>query len=436
MIREISKESVEELSKEKEEDEWMLKLRLKALENFKKSKNPKWLIAQPRLKDIVIFSKRLETKASWEEIPKDIKKTYEALNLPEIEKKYLLGLGVQEDSWVIYKKTKEELQKRGVIHLSSEEAYKKHRELFKKYFANLVGINDNKYASLHYAFWSGGSFIFVPRNVKVPFPISTYFRLMLEGIAQFEHTIIVLQPGAELTYIEGCSAPIFSKSSLHSGVVELFLEENSKLRFITIQNWSRNVYNLPTKRAILKKNAKIEWITADIGSKVNVVYPMSILSGENSSSSNYFLTFSPKNTKKEGGAKIIHASKNTSSLIISKSISFGYTSFRSMVKVNEGAKNSRVRSVCDTFLLDKNSIGKTFPHFEIFEKDSYVSHEASMSSLDEEKFNYLRAKGFEEEEILELLVNGFTSRILEKIPLEYALEIKRLFSIELKRKVG
>jgi Fe-S cluster assembly protein SufB len=436
MIKEISKESVEELSKEKGEDKWMLNLRLKAFENFKKSKDPKWLIAKPKLKELVVFSKKENTKTSWEEIPKEIRKTYEALNLPEIERKYLAGLGIQEDSLVIYRKIEKQLEKMGVIHLSSDEAYKKHPKLFKKYFAHLVSIYYNKYASLHYAFWSGGTFLYVPKNVKVEFPISTYFRLMIEGEGQFEHTIIVLEPGAELTYIEGCSAPLFARSSIHSGVVELFLNENSHLRFITIQNWSKNVYNFPTKRAILKKNARIEWITADLGSKVNVVYPMSILNGENSSSSNFMLTFSPKNTKKEGGAKVVHASKNTSSTIVSKSISIGYTSFRSMVRINPGAKNSKARSVCDTFLINKNSIGKTFPHFEILEKEASVAHEASVSTLDEEKLNYLRSKGIDEKEALESMVHGFAVDILEKIPLEYSVEIRKILSIELSKKVG
>lgn len=436
MIKEICKESVEELSKEKKEEDWMLKLRLKALENFEKLKDPKWLIAKPKLKDIVVFSKKIETKTSWEEIPREIRKTYEILNLPEMERKYLAGFGLQEDSLIIYRKIKEELRKKGVIHLSTDEAYKKFPQLFKKYFAHLVSIFDNKYASLHYAFWSGGTFIYVPKNVKVEFPISTYFRLMLEGEGQFEHTIIVLEPGAELTYIEGCSAPIFARSSIHSGVVEIFLNENSHLRFVTVQNWSKNVYNLPTKRALLKKNARIEWITADLGSKVNVVYPMSILSGENSSSLNFMLSFSPKNTKKEAGAKVVHASKNTSSLIVAKSISIGYTSFRAMVRVNPGAKNSKVRSVCDTFLIKKDSIGKTFPHFEILEKNCSIAHEASVSSLDEEKLNYLMARGFDQKEALELIVNGFATDILEKIPPEYAVEIKRILSFELSKKVG
>jgi Fe-S cluster assembly protein SufB len=436
MIKEISKESVEELSKEKREDSWMLNLRLKAFENFEKSKDPKWLIAKPNLKDLTVFLKKENTKTSWEEIPKEIRKTYEALNLPEVEKKYLAGLGVQEDSLVIYRKIKERLKKMGVIHLSSDEAYKEHPELFKKYFSKLVSIYDNKYASLHYAFWSGGTFLYVPKNVKVQFPISTYFRLMIEGEGQFEHTIIVLEPGAELTYIEGCSAPLFTKSSLHAGVVEIFLNENSHLRFITIQNWSKNVYNFPTKRAILRKNAKIEWITADIGSKVNVVYPMSILSGENSSSSNFMLTFSPKNTKKEGGAKVIHASKNTSSTIISKSISIGYTSFRSMIRINPGAKNSKARSVCDTFLVEKNSVGKTFPHFEILEKESSVAHEASVSTMDKEKLNYLEAKGLSEREALEVMVHGFAVDVLEKVPLEYSIEIRKILSLEIGKKVG
>jgi len=436
MIKEISKESVEELSKEKGEDKWMLNLRLKAFENFKKAKNPKWLIAKPKLKELVVFSKKESTKTSWEEIPKEIRKTYEALNLPEMERKYLAGFGIQEDSLVIYRKIEKQLEKKGIIHLSSDEAYKKYPELFKKYFAHLVSINDNKYASLHYAFWSGGTFLYIPKNVKVEFPISTYFRLMIEGEGQFEHTIIILEPGAELTYIEGCSAPLFAKSSIHSGVVELFLSENSHLRFITVQNWSKNVYNLPTKRAILKKNAKIEWITADLGSKVNIVYPMSILSGENSSSSNFMLTFSPKNTKKEGGAKVVHASKNTTSTIVSKSISIGYTSFRSMVRINPGAKNSKARSICDTFLVNKNSVGKTFPHFEILEKDSSAAHEASVSTLDEEKLNYLKSKGIDEKEALELMVHGFAVDILEKIPIEYSVEIRKILSIELSKKVG
>jgi Fe-S cluster assembly protein SufB len=436
MIKEISKESVEDLSREKGEDEWMLQLRLKAFENFEKAKNPKWLLAKPKSKDLVVFSKKEDTKTNWEELPKEIRKTYEVLNLPEIERKYLAGISIQEDSLVIYRKMEEQLKKKGVIHLSCDEAYKQHPELFKKYFAHVVPITDNKYASLHYAFWSGGSFIYVPKNVKVEFPISTYFKMLIEGEGQFEHTLIVLEPGAELTYIEGCSAPLFSKSSIHAGLVELYLSENSHLRFITIQNWSKNVYNLPTKRAILNKNAKIEWIMADLGSKVNVTYPTSILNGENSSSSNFILTFSPKDTKKEGGVKVIHASKNTSSTIVSKSISFGYTSFRSLVRINPGAKNSKVRSVCDTFLVNKNSIGTTFPHFEILEKDSSVAHEASISTLDEEKLNYLKAKGMSEKEALELMVHGFAIDILEKIPLEYSVEIRKILSLEIGKKVG
>lgn len=432
----ISEEEVKEISRQKKEDEWMLRLRLKAFENFKNAKDPKWLIGKPDVKNITPFSKKIETKTDWNEIPESIRKVYELLNLPEMERKYLAGLGLQEDSLVIYRKLKEELEKKGVIHLSTDEAYREHPQLFKKYFSRIVPINDNKYASLHYSFWSGGTFIYVPKNVKVEFPISTYFRLMLEGEGQFEHTIIVLEPGAELTYIEGCSAPIFAKSSIHAGVVELFLGENSHLRFITVQNWSKNVYNLPTKRAILERNARIEWISADLGSKVNVVYPMSILSGENSSSLNFMLSFSPKGTKKETGAKVVHAAKNTNSVIISKSISEEYTSFRAVVRINPGAENSKVRSTCDTFLLRKESIGKTFPHFEVLEPKSDVAHEASISTLDEEKLNYLRAKGLDEREALEAMVHGFVTDILEKIPPEYSIEIKKILSFEINKKVG
>lgn len=431
----LTKEKVIELSRLKKEPRWMLEKRLQGFEWFKKLDLPDWGpdLSKLDLDNVIWYSSPIENKPrTWDEIPEDIKNTFKKLGITEEEAKVLAGVGLQYDSEVIYKKVRDILERRGVIFLSMDEAVKKYPEIIRKYFGTVVPPADHKFAALNTAVWSGGTFIYVPKNVKVPIPLHTYFRINLEGIGQFERTLIIADKNSEVTYVEGCSAPMYSKSSLHAAVVELVALENSSINYVTIQNWSKNVYNLVTKRAIVHENARVRWVSASFGSKTIMLYPAVILKGENSKGEIVSLSVVSNNQEFDSGGRAIHVGKNTRSSIVSKTISFGNgkATFRGDVRIFKGAENAYATVKCDS-LLEGNGKAETIPKIFSEEEKSYFNHEAKIERIEEEKMFYLMSKGLNKKQCKSLVYLGFFEDVMKKIPFEYALEIKRLLDLEL-----
>jgi len=434
----LSEKNVRELSAMKNEPEWMLDLRLKAFRHFMQRKMPSWGpdLSKINFNEIKYFIKPKAIKArEWKKVPKEIKETFERLNLPEIERKALAGSIAQFESESVYLNLKKEFEEKGIIFVDLDTALQEYPELVKKYFMSVVPFNDNKFSALHYAFWSGGSFVFVPKNTEVILPLQTYFRMNAAKEGQFEHTLIIAEENSKVHYIEGCTAPKYPFFSLHSAVVEIQAMKNSKVRYTTIQNWSKNIFNLNTKRAIAHENASVEWISGSLGSFITMLYPSTILKGNNSSAFHLNIAFAPPNTWKDGGAKIIHVGKNTKSNVIAKSISFGNGTsvYRGLIRINKGAKNAFSHVQCDALLLDEKAVSLTFPHNEVLEKTAFLSHEASISRISKEKLFYLMSRGLNEMQAKNLIVLGFLSPLLKELPLEFAVEFKRLIEIELER---
>jgi Fe-S cluster assembly protein SufB len=439
--RGLDKAKVEQISKMKGEPEWMLEFRLKAYEHYLKRPMPNWGadLTGIDFDNIYYYIKPAEMQGkTWDEVPEYIKNTFERLGIPEAERKFLAGVGAQYESEVIYHSLREDLQKLGVIFLDMDGAVREYPDLVKQYFGTIIPANDNKFAALNSAVWSGGSFIYVPEGVRVEVPLQAYFRINAENMGQFERTLIICAPGSYVHYVEGCTAPTYSSDSLHSAVVEIIVQEGARCRYTTIQNWSKNVYNLVTKRAAAYKNATMEWVDGNLGSKVTMKYPAVWLMEEGARGEILSVAFASDGQHQDAGGKVVHVAPHTSSQIISKSISkgTGRSSYRGLVKVHKGAHDVRSNVVCDALLLDETSKTDTYPYIEIEEEEVSVGHEATVSKVAEEQIFYLQSRGLSEDEAMSMIVNGFIEPIAKELPLEYAVELNRLIQLEMEGSVG
>jgi Fe-S cluster assembly protein SufB len=439
--RGLTEEIVRAISARKEEPEWMLEFRLKALKHFNERPMPKWgaELEEIDFANIHYYVKPSEkTEKSWDDVPDYIKETFDKLGIPEAERKFLAGVSAQYESEVVYHSINKELEEQGVIFLDMDTALKEHPEIIKKYFCKIIPYTDNKFSALNTAVWSGGSFIWVPAGVHVDIPLQAYFRINTENMGQFERTLIITEPGASVHYIEGCTAPVYSSDSLHSAVVELVALEDSKIRYTTIQNWSNNVYNLVTKRANAYKNATVEWIDGNLGSKITMKYPAVHLMEEGARGEVLSIAYAGKGQIQDAGAKMVHMASNTSSTVLSKSISKdgGVTSYRGLVKVMPKAHNVKCNVRCDALLLDEKSVSNTFPYMEIENNSADIGHEATVSKVGEEQLFYLMSRGLSEDDAVSMIVNGFFEPFTKELPMEYAVELNRLIQLEMEGSIG
>jgi len=437
----LTKDTVKEISKMKDEPQWMLDFRLRSYEIFMKKPMPQWGgdLNKIDLQNIYYYAKASEkTEKNWDDVPENVKNTFDKLGIPEAEKKFLAGVGAQYESEVVYHNLRDDLAKQGVLFLDTDSALKEQPEIFKKYFGKIIPPEDNKFAALNSAVWSGGSFIYIPPGVKVDMPLQAYFRINAENIGQFERTIIIADEGSEVHYIEGCTAPVYSSESLHSAVVELVAHKDAKLRYTTIQNWSNDVYNLVTKRAYAYEGATVEWIDGNIGSKLTMKYPGIYLMGRKAYGETLSIAFAGKNQHQDTGAKMVHLAPDTTSKITSKSVSRanGRSTYRGLLKVKKGATNVKSTVRCDALLLDDTSKTDTYPYMEINQEDATVTHEATVGKIGDEQIFYLMSRGFSEEEALSLIVNGFMEPFTKELPMEYAVELNRLIKLEMDNSVG
>jgi Fe-S cluster assembly protein SufB len=437
----LNKDIVAEISKHKNEPQWMLDYRLKAYEIFEKKPIPTWGgdVSQIDFQDIYYYVKPTSEEAkSWEDVPADMKRTFDKLGIPEAEQKFLSGVGAQYDSEVVYHKIKESLEKQGVIFLSCDHGLKEHPELFKQYFGTVIPSSDNKFAALNSAVWSGGSFIYVPKGVKVDVPLQAYFRINTKDMGQVERTLINVDEDAYVHYVEGCTAPTYSSDSLHSAVVEIIVKKGGRCRYTTIQNWSNNVYNLVTKRAVAYANATMEWVDGNLGSKLTMKYPAIYMMEPGAHGEVLSIAFAGKGQHQDAGAKAVHCASNTSSKIISKSISKdgGRAGYRGLVKVIKGAENCRSTVNCDALILDEDSRSDTYPTMEIEEDKVTIGHEATVSKIGDEQLFYLMARGIPEEEAAAMIVSGFIEPVVKELPMEYAVEMNRLIQLQMEGSVG
>ena len=438
----LSKEIVTTISEMKNEPGWMTDFRLKALEHFHARPMPQWgggLLETIDFQNIHYYVKPSDrAERNWEDVPADIKNTFDRLGIPEAEKKFLAGVGAQYESEVIYHNLQEQWAKLGVVFLDTDSGLREHEDIFKKYFGKIIPYNDNKFAALNSAVWSGGSFIYVPKGVSVDIPLQAYFRINTENMGQFERTLIVVDEGAWVHYVEGCTAPVYSSDSLHSAVVEIIVLRNGRCRYTTIQNWSKNVYNLVTKRAQAWEGATMEWVDGNIGSKLTMKYPAIQLMGEGAKGEVLSVAFAGDGQHQDAGAKVSHFAKNTSSSITSKSISkgTGRSTYRGLVKVAKGCTGVKSNVECDALLLDEHSRTDTYPYMEIDEEDVSISHEASVSKISETQLFYLQTRGLSEEQASMMIVNGFIEPIVKQLPMEYAVELNRLIELEMEGSVG
>jgi len=437
----LSKETVISISKMKDEPEWMLEFRLRSFEIFMKKPMPTWGgdLSVIDFQNIYYYAKASDkVEKNWDDVPDNVKKTFDKLGIPEAEKKFLAGVGAQYESEVVYHSLREDLAKQGVLFLDTDAALKEHPEIFKKYFGKIIPPEDNKFAALNSAVWSGGSFIYIPPGVKVDMPLQAYFRINAENIGQFERTLIIADEGSEVHYIEGCTAPVYSSESLHSAVVELVAHKDAKLRYTTIQNWSSDVYNLVTKRAYAYEGATVEWIDGNIGSKLTMKYPGIYLMGERAYGETLSIAFAGKGQHQDTGAKMVHLAPNTTSKITSKSVSRldGRSTYRGLLNVAKGATNVKATVRCDALLLDDTSKTDTYPYMEINQEDATITHEATVGKIGDEQIFYLMTRGFTEEESLSLIVNGFMEPFTKELPMEYAVELNRLIKLEMDDSVG
>jgi len=437
----LTKDTVIEISKMKDEPQWMLDFRLRSYEIFMKKPMPTWGgdLSVIDFQNIYYYAKASEkVEKNWDDVPENVKNTFEKLGIPEAEKKFLAGVGAQYESEVVYHSLREDLAKQGVLFLDTDAALKEHSELFKKYFGKIIPPEDNKFAALNSAVWSGGSFIYVPPGVKVDMPLQAYFRINAENIGQFERTLIIVDEGAEVHYIEGCTAPVYSSESLHSAVVELVAHKDAKLRYTTIQNWSNDVYNLVTKRAYAYEGATVEWIDGNIGSKLTMKYPGVYLMGERAYGETLSIAFAGEGQHQDTGAKMVHLAPNTTSKVTSKSVSRrnGRSTYRGMLHVAKGATGVKSTVRCDALLMDDTSKTDTYPYMEINQEDATITHEATVGKIGDEQIFYLMSRGFTEEESLSLIVNGFMEPFTKELPMEYAVELNRLIKLEMDDSVG
>lgn len=440
----LNRKTVKEISRVKAEPVWMKNFRLKAFDIFLNKKMPSWgpdlsKIASS-LQKMVYFNRAVEKQSlSWQDLPKEIRKTYEKIGIPKAERNMLLsGTSAQYDSEVVYESVLKELKKQGVIFCDMDTAVKKYPKILKQYFGKLVPAHDNKFSALNSAVWSGGSFIYIPKNVRLKLPLQAYFRINAQNFGQFERTLIVAEPGSEIHYVEGCTAPIYNSDSLHAAVVEIFVKEGARVRYTTIQNWSKNVYNLVTKRAKVEKNGLMEWVDCNIGSGVTMKYPACYLMGKGARGEMLSIAFAGQSQFQDVGAKMFHFAPETCSRTISKSISKdgGRSSFRGLVQVFPGAKNSKVYTSCNALILDKKSRSDTYPTMRIKENETVVEHEATVEKISTEKLFYLNSRGINKEDSYGLLVNGFIEPVIKEIPLEYAVELNRLINLEMTSTTG
>lgn len=442
IVNGISEKVIKEISKDKKEPAWMLDRRLKSFSLFKETPNPKWGPSLSRLDlNEIIYYIKSGTKQSetWDDIPEYIKNTFDKLGIPEAEKKFLAGVGAQFDSEVVYHNLKKDLEEQGVIFENMDTAVHTHPELVEKYFmTSCIPPSMHKFTMLHAAVWSGGTFIYVPKGVKVDLPIQAYFRMNAQGAGQFEHTLIIADEFSELEYIEGCSAPRYTKNSLHAGAVEIFVHNDAKVKYYSIENWSKNVYNLNTKRALVDKNGTIEWLSGNMGSNTTMLYPCSVLRGENATSSAFGVTFAGKGQNQDIGSKVIHLAPNTKSVVRSKSISAdgGITTYRGLVKIGNKASGSQVSVECDALLVDSESRSDTIPHMNIQTDDVNISHEARTGKIGDEELFFLQSRGLGLSEAVQMIVTGFVKPIINTLPLEYAVELERLVIMEIENSVA
>jgi Fe-S cluster assembly protein SufB len=439
--RGLNPEVVAMISEHKNEPEWMRERRLKALEYFRARPLPQWggNLNEIDFENMYYYIRPTEKQAtSWEDLPADIKNTWDRLGIPEAEKKYLAGVGAQYESEVVYHKLKQELEDQGVLFLDMDSGLREHEELVKEYFGTIIPANDNKFAALNSAVWSGGSFIYVPPGVKVEMPLQAYFRINAENMGQFERTLIIVDEGAYVHYVEGCTAPIYTTDSLHSAVVEIVVKEGGRCRYTTIQNWSQNVYNLVTKRAVAYENATMEWVDGNLGSKLTMKYPSIWLMGEGAHGEVLSIAFAGEGQHQDAGGKCVHVAPNTSSVITSKSISKdgGRASYRGLLEVAKGAHGSKSKVVCDALILDEDSRTDTYPYIRIDENKVDIGHEATVSKIGEEQLFYLMSRGLSEPEAAAMIVSGFVEPITKELPLEYAVEMNRLIQLQMEGSVG
>lgn len=430
---------VKKISDEKKDPEWMREWRLKCLKLYNQIKEPTWGpdIHDLDIQKIVTYVKpKTEMAAKWADVPDDIKNTFEKLGIPEAERQSLAGVGAQYDSELVYHNVKDEVAEQGVVYTDFESALKseEYGQMVKDYFMHLVPPSDHKFAALHGALWSGGSFVYVPKNVKVKIPLQSYFRLNAAGAGQFEHTLIIVDEGADLHFIEGCSAPKYNVANLHAGCVELYVKKNARLRYSTIENWSKNMYNLNTKRALVEENARMEWVSGSFGSHISYLYPTTILKGDNSSCEFTGITFAGEGQNLDTGAKMIHIGKNTSTVINTKSISKsgGICTYRSSIQVKESALHSKASVDCSSLMLDSKSRSDTIPAMDIRTDDCDIGHEAKIGRISNKAIFYLMSRGISEEDARAMIVSGFANPVSKELPLEYAVEMNNLIQLEMK----
>jgi Fe-S cluster assembly protein SufB len=439
----INESVVRLISAYKNEPEWMLQKRLQSLKLFNELKMPEW---GPSLKNLDLqkikyfaIPNATHNARSWEQVPENIKNTFEKLGIPEAERTSLAGVGAQYDSQVVYHNIREELKTKGVIFEDMDVAVQQYPELVKKYFMNrCVSSNLHKFAALHGAVWSGGTFIYVPKGVKVDMPLQAYFRMNVRNGGQFEHTLIIIDEGAECHYIEGCSAPLYSTNSLHAGCVEIFVHKNARMRYSSIENWSRNTYNLNTKRALVEENSLMEWVSGNLGSGVTMLYPASLLLQQGAKANHISIAYAGNGQNQDTGAKVYHLAKGTTSIIKSKSLSKngGITAYRGLVKIVRGAKNSKCSVNCDALMFDNKSQSNTYPSIDVEEKDVDVVHEASVGKISDDQIFYLQSRGLSKEEAVQMIVSGFIEPLIKELPIEYAVEMNRLIELEMEGSLG
>lgn len=440
--RGLNEDVVRDISSKKSEPEWMLNLRLKGLGLFGKKPMPNWGsdLSGIHFDTIKYFVRSTEKQATtWDDLPADIKNTYDRLGIPEAEKQRLVsGVAAQYESEVVYHAIRADLEEQGVIFVDTDTALREHEELLKEYFGTVIPVGDNKFAALNTSVWSGGSFIYIPKGVKVDIPLQAYFRINTENMGQFERTLIIADEGSYVHYVEGCTAPIYSSDSLHSAVVEIIVKKDARVRYTTIQNWSNNVYNLVTKRAVCEEGATMEWIDGNIGSKVTMKYPAVFLMGPHAKGETLSIAFAGEGQHQDAGAKMVHAAPYTSSTIISKSVARGggRTSYRGLVQINEGAHHSRSTVKCDALLVDTISRSDTYPYVDVREDDVTMGHEATVSKVSDDQLFYLMSRGIAEDEAMAMIVRGFIEPIARELPMEYALELNRLIELQMEGAVG
>jgi Fe-S cluster assembly protein SufB len=438
--RGLNSDIVRQISEIKNEPEWMRDLRLEALKIFESKPMPNWggRIGL-NFQDIYYYLKPTDKQGhTWDEVPQEIKDTFDKLGIPEAEKKFLAGVKAQFESEVVYGSLKEELSKQGVIFTDTDSAVREHPDLVREYFGTIIPPHDNKFAALNSAVWSGGSFIYVPKGVKIEFPLQAYFRINAENMGQFERTLIIVDEGAEVHYVEGCTAPMYTTESLHSAVVEIIVKRGARCRYTTIQNWANNIYNLVTKRAVAYRDATMEWIDGNLGSRLTMKYPAVYMLEPGARGEILSIAFASKGQHQDAGAKLVHAAPHTTGQIVSKSISKngGRASYRGLVRAEHGAKKSRSKVVCDALILDPRSQSDTYPYIEVLEQDVSIEHEASVSRIGEEQLFYLMSRGMTEAEASTMIVNGFIEPLVKELPMEYAVEMNRLIQLQMEGSIG